>query len=151
MGNPQIHTVYFNPVFFFYFKTISQKKPIVRFKYQIENKYRKDVNGYGFLSFARKFGNKYGKKLMDSAISTKYLYGKKIMDTAKKEGVKFAKTSGRKILDKSAIVTGDLIGDKIVNKINSLGNKEPKNEQEQEEIIISPEKRQQIIDDLRLF
>ena len=28
------------------------------------------VKGYGFLSFARKFGNKYGKKLMDTATQT---------------------------------------------------------------------------------
>ena len=27
----------------------------------------KCVQGYGFLSFARKFGDKYGKKLMNSA------------------------------------------------------------------------------------
>ena len=38
---------------------------------------------------------------MNSAINTKNMYGKKIMDTTKKEGIKFAKTSGRKILDKS--------------------------------------------------
>ena len=30
-------------------------------RYQIEPKYRKYVQGYGFLSFARKFGDKYGK------------------------------------------------------------------------------------------
>ena len=30
-------------------------------KYSFEPKYRKYVQGYGFLSFARKFGDKYGK------------------------------------------------------------------------------------------
>ena len=35
-----------------------------------EPKYRKYVKGYGFLSFARKFGDKYGKKLMDTATKT---------------------------------------------------------------------------------
>ena len=54
----------------------------------------------GFLSFARKFGNKYGKKLMDTAINTKNMYGKQIMNTTKKEGIKFAKTSGIKYLIK---------------------------------------------------
>ena len=82
------------------------------------------------------------KKLMDTPTSTKNVYGKKIMDTAIKEEVKFAKASGRKILDKSAIATGDLIGNKIVDKITSLGNKKPKKR---------PEKRQEIIDDLRLL
>ena len=28
---------------------------------------RKYVKGYGFLSFSRKFGDKYGKHLMDTA------------------------------------------------------------------------------------
>ena len=35
-------------------------------KYSTEPKFRKYVKGYGFLSFARKFGDKYGKKLMDT-------------------------------------------------------------------------------------
>ena len=35
--------------------------------YSAEPKYSKYVKGYGFLSFGRKFGNKYGKKLMDAA------------------------------------------------------------------------------------
>ena len=39
-------------------------------RYSRGPKYRKYVKGYGFLSFARKFGNKYGKKLMDTAIKT---------------------------------------------------------------------------------
>ena len=30
-------------------------------------KYRKYAKGYGFLSFNRKFGDKYGKKLVDTA------------------------------------------------------------------------------------
>ena len=47
---------------------------------------------------------------MDTAINTKNMYGKQIMDTTKKEGIKFPKTSGRRILDKSAIATADLIG-----------------------------------------
>ena len=36
-------------------------------RYQLESKHKKYVKGYGFLSFARKFGDKYGKKLMDTA------------------------------------------------------------------------------------
>ena len=95
-------------------------------RYQIDNKYRKYVEGYGFFSFARKFGNKYGKKLMDTAINTKNMYGKKIMDTTKKEGIKFGKTFGRRILDKSAITTGDLTGNKLADEITSLGNKPKK-------------------------
>ena len=36
-------------------------------RYSTEPRFRKYVKGYGFLSFARKFGNEYGKKLMDNA------------------------------------------------------------------------------------
>ena len=62
-------------------------------RYSLEPKYRKYVQGYGFLSFARKFGDKYGKKLMNTATKTginaskKFgdKYGKNFMDTAKKQ------------------------------------------------------------------
>ena len=33
----------------------------------LEPAYRRYVKGYGFLSFARIFGDKYGKKLMNTA------------------------------------------------------------------------------------
>ena len=39
-------------------------------RYSTETRFRKYVKGYGFLSFARKFGNKYGKELMDTATKT---------------------------------------------------------------------------------
>ena len=39
-------------------------------RYSIETRFRKYINGYGFLSFARKFGDEYGKKLMDTATKT---------------------------------------------------------------------------------
>ena len=61
-------------------------------RYSLEPKYRKYVEGYGFLSFARKLGDKYRKKLMNTATKTgvnapkKFpdKYGKNLMDTAKK-------------------------------------------------------------------
>ena len=39
-------------------------------RYSTEPKFRKYVKGYSFLSFAKIFGNKYGKKLMDTATKT---------------------------------------------------------------------------------
>ena len=39
-------------------------------RYLTQPKFRKYVKGYGFLSFARTFGDKYGKKLMDTATKT---------------------------------------------------------------------------------
>ena len=39
-------------------------------RYSTEPKYKKYLRAYGFLPFARKFGDKYGKKLMDTATET---------------------------------------------------------------------------------
>ena len=39
-------------------------------RHSLEPEYGKYVKGYGFLSFARNFGGKYGKKLMNTAIKT---------------------------------------------------------------------------------
>ena len=39
-------------------------------RYSTKPRFRKYVQGYGFLSFARKFGNKYGRKSMDTATKT---------------------------------------------------------------------------------
>ena len=36
-------------------------------RYSTESKSRKYVRQYGFLSFAKKFGDKYGKKFMNTA------------------------------------------------------------------------------------
>ena len=106
-------------------------------KHSTEPKYREYVIGYSFLSFERRFGGKNGKKLMD---------------TATKTGVDAAKTASKWVVQKTAEATGDLIGNKIADKINSLGKTKNKGkEDETQEIYIPPEKRQQIIDDLRLF
>ena len=77
-------------------------------------------------------------------------YGKEIIDTTKKQGSEFTKTAGKRIVQKSAKATGDLIEVKIADKITSLGiSKNEENETtEEEEIIIPLEKRQQIINDL---
>ena len=108
--------------------------------YSLEPRYTKYVQGYDLLSFARKFGDKYDKKLMDKAT---------------KAGIDAVKTVSKRVVPKHAVATGDLTGNKIADKINSVGkskNKQKKDEtNEIEEIYIPPEKRQQIIDDLRLF
>ena len=105
-------------------------------RYSIEPKFSKYVKGYGFLSFAKKFSNKYGKKLMD---------------TATKTGTDAAKTAFKRVVQKAAESTGDLIGNEIADKTTSIGKPKEKETKEIEEIYILPEKRQQIIDDLRLF
>ena len=90
-------------------------------RYSIEPRERRFVKRYGFISFARNFCNKYGKKLMNTAIKTgsnfNSKYGKKLTDTAIKTGKDFATIAGKKIVHKSAEATEDLIGNKIADKI----------------------------------
>ena len=77
------------------------------------------------------------------------------MDTATKTEIDAAKTVSKRVVQKTAEGTGDLIANKIVDKITSIGKPKEKEKtketKEIEEIYIPPEKRQQIIDDLRLF
>ena len=57
----------------------------------------------------------------------------------------------RKNSSKTAEATGDSIGNKVADKITSIGEPKEKKVTKREEIHIPLEKRQQIIDDLRLF
>ena len=73
------------------------------------------------------------------------------MDTATKTGIDTAKTASKRVVQKNAEATGDLVGNKIADQITSLGKtKNKEKEDESQEIYIPPEKRQQIIDDIRL-
>ena len=71
------------------------------------------------------------------------------MDTATKTGIDAAKTASKRVVQKAAEATGDLIGNKIANKTISVG-KSKERTRKVEEIYIPPEKKQ-IIDDLKLF
>ena len=74
------------------------------------------------------------------------------MDNATKIGMDAAKTASKRVVHETANVTGDLIGNKIADKITSIGKpKEKEKTREIEEIYISTEKRQNVINDLRLF
>ena len=119
-------------------------------RYSLEPHYRRYVQGQGFMSFARNIGKKYGKKIFDVGKSMNKKYDKKILDNSLSAG------KDKKVLTKSAEATGDLIGNKIADRITkSARNKEQKEDdrimEESQEIIIPPEKREQIIRDLKLF
>ena len=62
-------------------------------RYSTKPRFRKYVQGYCFLSFARKLGNKYGKKLMDTATKTR---------------IDAVKTASKRVVQKAAEATGDL-------------------------------------------
>ena len=67
-----------------------------------------------------------------------------------KTGIDAAKTASKRSVHKTAEATGDLMGNKIADKITSLGKTNSK-EKDEQKIYIPPGKRQQIIDDFRLF
>ena len=83
--------------------------------YSTKPRFRKYLKGYGFLSFARNCSNKYGIKLMDNATKT---------------GIDTAKTASKRVLQKNAEATGNLIGNKTVDKIISIGKPKEKEKNE---------------------
>ena len=58
----------------------------MKMRHSTEPRFRKYVKRYGFLSFTRKFGDKCGKKLMD---------------TATKTGIDAEKTASERVVKKS--------------------------------------------------
>ena len=96
-------------------------------RYPTEPRFRKFVKRYGFLSFARKFGDKYSKKLMH---------------TTTKTGIDATKSASQGVAPKTTEATGDLTGNKIADKITSVGKSEEKEKTKTaEEIYILPEKK----------
>ena len=67
------------------------------------------MKGYGFLSFARNMGQSLNNK-----------YGQKLLDSAKKSTTDAIKTASKRAIQKTAEATGDLIGNKIDDKITSV-------------------------------
>ena len=77
-------------------------------------------------------------------------YGQKLLDSAKKSTTDAIKTASKRAIPKTAEATGDLIGNKIADKITSLSKKSPKELQNDEIEVtkkryISPEEREQIM------
>ena len=100
---------------------------------------------------------------MSKSLSNKYV--QKILDSAEEYTTDIIITASKRAIQKTAEVTGDLIGNKVADKVTSLSKKPAKKlpndeikeeEQEDAEITthkkthISPEERQQNIDELRL-
>ena len=124
--------------------------------YSIEPRDRIYLKGYGFLSFTKNMGKSLSNK-----------YDQKLLDSAKKSTTDARKTASKRAIQKTAEVTGDLIGNNIADKITSVSKKKPakelrnndeaKEEEEDVEITthkkryVSPEEKQQIIDELRLI
>ena len=96
------------------------------------------------------FASNMGKIWVNSKDSQKRL------NHTKKLATDVLKSALEKAIQKTAEIAGDFIGNKIVDKITSVSETSPRNNSvtNEEEIprekCISPEKRQKIIDDLRL-
>ena len=97
------------------------------------------------MSFAKNIGKNLSNK-----------YGQKFLDSAKKSTTDAIKTASKRAIQKTAEVTGDLI-DKITSVSKKFTKELPNDETEVDvervtpkKRYISPEKRQQIIDELRL-
>ena len=119
-------------------------------RYSIELRGRIFVKGYGFSSFAKNMGKSLSNK-----------YGQKLLDSAKKAATDAIKSASKRVIQKTAEATSDLIGNKIADQITSVSKKSTKELQNNEteddaekathkKIYISPEERQYIIDELRL-
>ena len=84
---------------------------------------------------------------------------KKLVDTAKKSATDAIKNASKRAIQETAEATGDLVGIKIADKITNVSKKSTKKLPTIDEDVewtthkryISPEKRQQIIDELRLI
>ena len=82
------------------------------------------------------------------------------LDHAKRSAADALKTSSKRVIQKTAETTGDLTGNKIANRITKVSknsqeiNSETVTNEHDEEIpnekYISPEERQEIIDELKL-
>ena len=91
-------------------------------RYSIEPRDRIYVKGYGFLSFAKNIGTHATK--VTKNMSNKY--SQKLLDIAKKSTRDSIKTASKREIRKTAEATGDLIGNKITDKITSI-SKSPQN------------------------
>lgn len=80
-------------------------KTLIIIRYSIQLREQKYVKIYGFLLVARTFGNKYDKK---------------IIDTATKTGIDVSKTASKKVVHETAEVTGGLTGNKTADRYTSV-------------------------------
>ena len=97
--------------------------------YHADNKIRKYVKDYGFMTFAKNFESKYGKKFVNKGISASEM----IKDSASrfnqsKYGKTLKKEVSKQLSDKIIPAAVDVAGSKIADKITSLKVKdeEPK-------------------------
>ena len=120
------------------------------------------AKGYGFYSFTKNMVKSMGKimgKNISRILSGKY--SKKSLDHAKQFVSDAFKTASKRAIQKAAEATGDVIHNKIAEKITKISKTSQQNnletatnehnKEKPKERYIYPEERQKIIDDLRLI
>ena len=105
------------------------------------------------MSFAKNIGNKCGRKIFDKSIDASNKYGRKILDKSIDASKDFTKIAGKKVLHKSAEATGEMIGNKVPDRITKSSRSKAQKEddrimEETQEIYLPPEKTEQVIRDL---
>ena len=88
-------------------------------RYSIKSRDRISVKGYGFLSFAKNMGTHATK--VAGNLSNKY--SQKLLDSAKTSTADAIKTASKRAIQKTEEATGDLIGNKIADKITNESKK----------------------------
>ena len=94
-------------------------------RYSVEPTDRIYVKGYGFLSFAKSMGTHLSNK-----------YDQKLLDSAKKSTTDALKTASKRAISKTAEATGDLIGNKVADKITSVSKMSKNNEANDESQVL---------------
>ena len=89
-------------------------------KYSVQPRDPIFVKSYRFLPFAKNMGKNIGKNISKN-LSGKYSPGmltmrQKLLDHAKKSATDAFKTTSKRVIQKAAEETGDLINNKKVNK-----------------------------------
>ena len=83
-------------------------------RYSVQPRNRIFVKGYGFLSFAKNMGENIGKNIRKN-LSDKYT--QKILDHIKRSATDALKTTSKRVIQKTAEATGDLICNKMLIKL----------------------------------
>ena len=91
-------------------------------KYSSQPTEVKYIKRYGFSSFTRKLGDKFVKRLMDTATKN-----------AKTVEMDAEKIVSKRVVQKTLEAAGDLIGNKIADKITSVGKTKNKGKEEDNE------------------
>ena len=102
-------------------KNLLNAIPSYKMRYSIKPRERIYVKGYGFLSFAKNIRKNLSNK-----------YGQKPLNRAKESTADEIKTASEKAIQKTAKATGDLISNKITDKITSVSKESTKELQNNE-------------------